>query len=359
MDPFEPVRQVSDRAARAPTKLAQLPLRTRQLARAEPGQTPYTVVHEEPLVDLRRYEPAAVDATERRAPIMIVYPFINDPSILDFRPERSVIRGFLERGFPVYVLEWTDASPLDRSRGLDDVVGRTLARCVAFARRDADAEAVHLLGYSTGAPLAAAYAGLYSDTVRTLTLQGAPLDFDAGGSVGQLRSIARRLDLEQVAETFDVVPASFLEAGFVLRKPVEYAITNPLRLWDRFDDDEYVEDVARKLAWTVDGPAIPAAFFREFVRRLLVENRLVREELCVNGRTVALEDVSMPVLLVVGRDDAFVPPEASVPFLDVIGSEDTEVREFPTGHVGLSTAPDVHDADGGWPSVRDWLVARE
>lgn len=132
-----------------------------------------------------------------------------------------------------------------------------------------------------------------------------------------------------------------------------------MRLWDRFDDDEFVEDVARKLAWTAGGPAIPARFFRDFVDRLLVENRLIRGELRVNGQPVDLEAIVAPLLALIGRDDAFVPPEATTPVLDAAGSDDVELLKVPTGHVGLSTAPEAHEREDGWPRVREWFVARD
>ena len=360
MDPFVFHRQLADRTARAPRKVAQLPARAAQVATADPGETPYEVIAEESILRLRRYDPAAVDgsarADESPIPIVIVYPFINDPSILDFRPDRSVIRCLLERGAPVYVLEWLDASPIDRSIGLDDVVARYLHRFVDVAREDADSTEVHLHGYSTGAPLAAAYAALHPERIRTLVLQGPPLDFDAGGGVGLLRLLAAHLPLETLVESFDAVPPPVVEGAFTLRKPVEYAATNPARLWDRLDDEGYVEDFARRLAWTADGPAVPGTFYREFVERLLLENRLIRNELRVDGRRVDVGSLAVPVLLVLGREDEFVPREASVPFLDVLSSDDTETLDLPTGHVGLSIAPEAHEQ--GWPSVYEWLEAR-
>ncbi|WP_254611715.1 alpha/beta fold hydrolase [Haloterrigena gelatinilytica] len=178
MDPREFYRQTLDRTARTPAKIAQAPLRTGQLATAEPGVTPYEVVYEEGPASLRRYEPR-VPADERRdVPLAIAYPFINDPSILDFADDRSVVSGFLDDGFPVYVVEWGDASPLDRSLDLGDYVCRFLYDCIDHVREETGSDAVHLHGYSTSAPLAAGYAGLFPDDVRTLVLQGPPLAFE-------------------------------------------------------------------------------------------------------------------------------------------------------------------------------------
>ncbi|TYL38781.1 poly(R)-hydroxyalkanoic acid synthase [Natronococcus pandeyae] len=354
MDPCEFSRQVANRTARTPRKLGQAPYRTLQLTAAEPGETPYDVIYEESPVRLRRYEPEGEQT--RDVPVLIAYAFINDPSILDFSPERTVVGTFLERGFPVYVVDWGDPSPIDRSLTLGDYVTRFLANCVDVVCETHATESVHLLGYSTSAPLAAAYAALFPDRVRTLVLQGPPLDFDTEAGMDLFRALAAEHDPEQVADAFDAVPTPLLEVAFALRKPVEYTVTTPLRLWDQLDDDEFVEEQGRKLEWTMGGPNLPATTYREFVEELLVENRLLENEWRLCGRRVDLSAIEMPVLLVLGEEDKFVPREASVPFLDEIESDDTAIVELPTGHVGLSVAEVAHEQ--GWPRIADWLEER-
>lgn len=171
-----------------------------------------------------------------------------------------------------------------------------------------------------------------------------------------LRTHAEHLDVDRVAETFDAVPTTVIELGLVMRRPVDYGVRDPFRLWDRLDDGAYVEAVGRKSDWMIGGPTLPTATFRQFVRGLLLENRLIRGELRLNGRRVDLDRVDMPVLPALGTEDEFVPREASVPFLDGVASEDTAAIEFPVGHVGLCVAPEAHEE--GWPKVREWLAER-
>ncbi len=187
-------------------------------------------------------------------------------------------------------------------------------------------------------------------------LQGPPLDFDADEGMDLFRALAAEHDPEQVAAALDAVPTPLLEVAFALRKPVEYTVTTPLRLWDRLDDDAFVEEQGRKLEWTAGGPNLPATAYREFVEELLLENRLIESELELGGERVDLSAIEMPVLLVLGEEDEFVPREASVPFLDGIGSDDAAIVELPTGHVGLSVAEVAHER--GWPRIADWLEER-
>lgn len=71
---------------------------------------------------------------------------------------------------------------------------------------------------------------------------------------------------------------------------------------------------------------------------------------------MALADREPTPYDVVYREDKFVPREAAEPFLDAVGADDTDLLEFPTGHVGLSSAPEAHAE--WWPRVCDWLEER-
>lgn len=283
-------------------------------------------VYTENKLALRRYEP---DVRRHDVPLVLTYPLVNEPSILDLQSDRSVVGQFLERGFVVYLIDWGDPSRLDAHLALGDFVDRYLRNCVDAARERAPSAAVHLHGYSTGALLAVMYAARYPATVATLTLQGPPLDFDADGRFLDFEALVRAQDTERFVELFGVVPAPFLDVGFSLRKPVEYAITNPLHLYDDFEDRAFVEHVARKSKWAIGGMSVPGATYRQLVEELFEENRLLRNELTLSDTPVDIGAIDMPVLLVIGRDDAFVPPEASRPFLDAIPSDDTAVIEFP------------------------------
>ena len=344
-----------DRATQ-PAKNAMLaPDRTRRMAAAaiDRDRTPFEVVYRENKLELRHYEP---EERKHDVPVFLTYPLINEPSILDFRPDRSVVRQFLDHGFEVYLVDWGDYTTLDGSLMLDDFVDRYLRNCIDAARERSDADAVHLYGYSTGAPLAVAYAALSPENVRTLVLQAPPLDYHTAGGFFDFGELVRSHDPETLVELFGTVPAPVIDLGLSIRKPVEYALGAPLRLYENFDDEEFVEDFSRRAGWAIGGMDIPGETYRGVVEELFVENKLMESELFINGKRVDLDAIDMPVLLMVGAEDKFLPPGAYMPFLDRIPSTDTEVIELPTTHVGLSVAPEAHEE--GWPKVCDWIETR-
>ena len=326
------------------------------LARAadvEVGTTPSEVVYTENKLTLRRY--AAPDR-RHETPILLVYALINRPYVLDLQPDRSVVRTLLDGGFDVYLIDWGEPSTLDATLSLADYVERYLDNCVAATRADAGVDAVHLLGYCMGGTMSAMYAARHPERVRTLGLLAAGLYFDETGGVLERWGDGDYYDPGAVAATYGTVPAEFLDAGFALLDPVENLVTKYVRLFENLDDGEFVENFARMETWLDDGIDVAGETYREFLEDIYQENRLARGEMRLDGEAIDLDRIAMPVLQIVGEYDTLIPPESSVPFNDVIGSEDTTVISFPTGHIGLSVSSRSHAEL--WPRVCEWFAAR-
>jgi polyhydroxyalkanoate synthase len=318
------------------------------------GATPGEVVYAENKLDLIRFDPRR----ERRCgvPILLVYAFINRPTILDFGPDRSVVRQFLDRGFDVYLVDWGEPSLLDTALDLDDFVVRYLANCVDVVRERTGSDRLHLFGYCTGATLAVIYAALYPERVRTLGLLAPVVNFDADRGVFGRWGREGPYDPRHLVETFGNVPGEWLALEFSLVDPVEYHVARYLRLGEHLGDDEYVARTLRRLRWGFDSVDVPGALYREFLGSLARENRLMAGRLSVGGRVVDLAALSMPILSLHARDDRFVPPAAGLPLLEAVPSGDTEAVEFPTDHVGLSIGERSHAEL--WPRVCEWFARR-
>ncbi|WP_435348894.1 alpha/beta fold hydrolase [Haloarchaeobius sp. HRN-SO-5] len=321
---------------------------------ASDGPTPSEVVYAENKVELVHYEPRT--EAQRDVPILFVSAIVNRPYVLDFEPDRSVVRQFLDRGFDVYLVDWGEPSTLDTRLGLDDFVTRYLANCVDVVCERTGTTAVHLLGYCTGGTLGAIFAALYPSRVRTLGLLAPVLNFDATGGIFRLWGKREQYDHERVADAFGNAPGELLSFEFALVDPVEYYLARYLRLYEHLDDEAYVSRFLRRLQWGFDSVDVAGELYREFLVDLYRENELMDGTLTVGGRTVDLGNVDMPVLLILATDDQFVPPEASRPFLEAIPSRDTELVEFPTDHVGLSTGARSHAEL--WPRVCGWFADR-
>jgi len=134
-------------------------------------------------------------------------------------------------------------------------------------------------------------------------------------------------------------------------------VSKYLGLYENMEDEEFVENFARMEKWLGDSVDVAGEAYTEFVEKVYQDNQLYENEMRVGDEHVDVNDIEAPVLQIVGEYDHLVPSEASVPFNEVVGSDDTDVFEFPVGHVGLSVSTSSHKEL--WPEVCEWLDERE
>jgi len=343
-----------ERTAELIRKTGSAPEQTGRMAGVDVGQTPSEVVYEENKLRLLHYEPRTDD--QHDVPVLVVYALINRPYILDLQPDRSVVRTLLDHGLDVYLIDWGEPSTLDTHLTLDDYVSRYIHNCVDVVRDRSGEDAIDLFGYCMGGTMAAMYAALHPERVHSLGLMAAGLCFDGTGGVLEHWGDEDYYDPETVAETFGNVPSEFLDVGFALMDPMENYVTKYVRLFDNLEDDDLVENFARMERWLGDGIDVAGETYRQFLEDIYQRNKLVRNELYLDGRHVDVNEIDMPVCQIVGEYDHLIPPAASKPFNDAVGSDDTTIIEFPTGHIGLSVSSGSHAEL--WPDVADWYVER-
>ncbi|WP_254525503.1 alpha/beta fold hydrolase [Natrinema caseinilyticum] len=356
--PFFPADRISAAletgVRKPPSPRAKPPFLTRRSAAADVGQTPHEEMYAENKLSLVRYDPL-VDR-RRETPVVLVSAIINKPYILDLQPDRSVVRQFLERGFDVYLVDWGSPSELDSSLGIDDYVARYLSRCVDEVIERVGCDSIHLFGYCTGGTLSAIFAALSPQRVRTLGLLAPVLNFDVDGGIFRLWGREESYSPNRVADVYGNAPGPLLTLEFSLIAPFEYHLGRYLRLFDHLDDETYVDHFARRLRWGFDSVDVPGRLYRQFLVDLYRENKLQTGRLTVGETNVDLDAIDRPIVNVIGSADQFIPPEASRPFLDATESDDIEVIEFPTDHVGLSAGKASHD--DLWPRVCAWFEDR-
>ena len=320
----------------------------------EVGQTPSEVVYEENKLELLHYEP--ITDEQHDVPILIVYALINKPFILDLQPDRSVVRRLLEAGHDVYLIDWNEPSRLDRHLTLDDYVNRYIDNCVDVVRDRSEQETINLLGYCMGGAMTAMYTALHPEKVRTLGLMAAGLCFDDTGGVLELWGDDEHYDPRDVVDAYGNVPATMLDVGFALMDPVANYVSKYIRLYDNLENEDFVENFARMERWLGEGIDLAGETYVQFLEDIYQDNRLYNNELRLGGERVDVTEIDVPLLQIVGEYDHLIPSETSKPFNEVVGSDDTETIEYPTGHIGLSVSGSSHR--DVWPEVAEWFLEK-
>jgi polyhydroxyalkanoate synthase len=358
---LHPLSAAADAHSRAIDELAEatrkgqlLPERLAEMENIDVGMTPSNVVYEENKLELLHYESRTEEQND--VPILIVYALINRPFVLDLQPGRSVVERLLDAGHDVYLIDWNEPSRLDQHLTLHDYVNRYIDNCVDEVCERSEQDAINLLGYCMGGTMSAIYSALHPEKINALGLMAAGLYFDKSGGILEDWGSEEYFDPEDVTDTYGNVPAEMLDDGFKLMDPVDNYITKYITLYENLENDGFVGNFARMERWLDEGIDLAGDAYVQFLEKIYQNNELYRNELEIGGQQVDVENIDMPVLQILGEYDHLIPPTASKPFNDVVGSDDVSTIEYPTGHIGLSVSSSSHE--DVWPEVCEWFYEK-
>ncbi|MFL6575273.1 MAG: class III poly(R)-hydroxyalkanoic acid synthase subunit PhaC [Povalibacter sp.] len=328
-----------------------------RIGEVEIGTAAKDAIHSEDKLVLYRYRtPEGLAANAQvRVPLLICYALVNRPYMMDLQPDRSLIRGLLNQGIDVYLIDWGYPDGADRYLTLNDYVNRYLHNCVEAIRKDAGQEQVNVLGVCQGGTLSLCYAALHPERIRNLITMVTPVDFRTPENL--LTKWSEHIDLDALVATLGNVPGSMLNALFVGMQPFRLTSQKYVDLFDHVDNQRMLETFLRMEKWIFDSPDQPGEMFRQFMTWLVKENRLVKGTLELDGRAVKLDEIRSPLLNIYASQDHLVPPSASTPLERLTRSADYSSYAFPGGHIGIYVSA---AAQREVPvRIANWLRARD
>ena len=270
---------------------------------------------------------------KQKTPTLISYALVNRADMMDLQPDRSFIRRLLDEGADLYLIDWGYASRVDRYKTLDDYINGDIDDMVDFLRKRHDVDKVNLMGICQGGTFSVIYSALHPEKVKNLITLVTPIDFHVED--GLLFQWARQLDVDTVVDGFGgIVPAYFLNFGFDLLKPMS-KVKKYIGLENVLADKAKMMNFLRMEKWVADGPDQAGETYRQFLKDMYQQNKLVKGEFELRGEKVDLKKIDMPVMNIYAAADHIVPPSATKPLNDHIGSKDQELYEFPGGHIGV------------------------
>jgi polyhydroxyalkanoate synthase subunit PhaC len=319
-----------------------------------PPVTPYEVIHEQGKVRLRYYR---ATGQSQPIPLLLVYPLIKRPYILDLLPGKSVVQSLVGQGIDLYLIDWIPPTRSESWRGFDAYVNGDLDNAVHAVQHHADIEQVPLLGYCYGGLLSTIYTALHPEKVASLITLTLPLDLSTReiplfGLLDKLHP--ETLDL--LTATYGNCPAWFIKAGFNATAPMHHALDKYVGLYRSKEKEGYAEMFALFERWMNSDVPLAGQIFQETLKGIFQQNLLVQNRLPVGNKRVDLKRITCPVLNVIGEYDDVVHPTYSLPLPKLIGSADKANLLFPTGHIGVVVSAAAHKKL--WPQVGQWLKAR-
>jgi len=316
------------------------------------GVTPREEVWRDGKVVLYRFK------GERRptaqVPILISYALVNRPYMVDLQEDKSLVRGLLERGEDVYVIDWGYPDRSDRYLTLEDYIERFIGGAVDHLRKAHGLPSINLLGICQGGAFSLCYASLNPDKVRNLITMVTPVDFHTDGNM--LSNWVQSLDVDLFVDTLGNVPADLMNYCYLMLKPFRLNLQKYVGLVDILDDRKALEDFLRMEKWIFDSPDQAGEAFRQFLKQFYQGNGFVKGGIDIGGREVHLGLVEMPVLNIYAEQDHLVPPDASRALRDLVGSDDYTELAFKGGHIGIYVSS---RAQREVPqTIHDWLRKR-
>ncbi|UJB21189.1 MULTISPECIES: class III poly(R)-hydroxyalkanoic acid synthase subunit PhaC [Lysobacter] len=293
-------------------------------------------------------------APTAKVPLLIAYALVNRPYMVDLQADKSIVRGLLERGQDVYILDWGYPDRSDRYLELDDYIQRFLGGAVDHLRREYRMDSVNLLGICQGGAFSLCYSALNPGKVRNLITMVTPVDFHTSDNM--LSNWTRGLDIDQFVDTLGNVPADVMNWCYLTLKPWRLFVQKYVGLIDILDDKRALEDFLRMEKWIFDSPDQAGEAFRQFIKQFYQGNGFVNGGIDIGGRAVDLGYVQMPVLNIYAEQDHLVPPAASKALADLVGTQDYSELSFKGGHIGIYVSGRAQREVPG--AIHDWLSER-
>ncbi len=317
------------------------------------GVTPKDIIYSRGSMKLYHYEPVCDEIY--RVPIVLVMSLVNRYYIVDLAPGQSFVEYLVEQGFDVYLIDWGLPRREHKDFRFDDYVNNFLPDCLEKVAEDCDEEEVSLIGYCLGGVIASLHTALHSDNhIKNLVAIAAPVNTE-GMPLYKSWADNETFDIDKIVDQLGNIPGGMIDSMLQALRPLQKT-AGRLQLLDNASDDKFLEAHYRFERWTADQVPIAGETARQLFYDFLRDNKLVKGQLEIAGKTVNLGDISASFLHVTAVHDHIVPTAASKELIDLVGCDDKSEIALKGGHVSLIAGGNA--VFRLWPQVANWLAER-
>lgn len=279
---------------------------------------------------------------EARYPTLVVAPRSGMSSAgVDLDMQSSLIGTLLAAGHHgTHCLDWVPATTETAAAGISEHVEVIQEAIDLLGGR------VHLVGFSQGGWMAAIVSALCPETVVTVTLGAAPIDFHAGldrPTITGYRALSKVGDLTEPVEESRWVYPGILQAGLLRTMEWSEDSAHAAATWAEIGNTIQWQQNAAIRQWLNAPEDLPGPFVRWMINELFAANKLIRTDLMIGGQRVDLSKIECPLYLIAGAQDVICPAAQVWALSEAVSTSPHEICqvEAPAGHVGLLFDPKV------------------
>jgi len=340
--------------------------------------TPGKVVFRNHLIELIQYSPSTTEVQPE--PVLIVPSCIMKYYILDLSPQNSMVKYLVNQGHTVFIISWRNPDASDRDLKMQDYLSTGVLAAMAAAKSRSGAKRLHTMGYCLGGTLltiAAAALGRLARSKKPRTdkeqaliaadlpelasviLLAAQTDFTEPGELGVFIDEEQLTTLRQNMNKKGYLSGKQMGGSFVYLAARNMIWARNTRRYLLGEDDASFD----LMSWNADTTRLPARMHSEYLDALFLNNALAAGQYRFAGSTVALMDISAPMMVVATTRDHVSPwksvykihlqTDTHVTFVLAEGGHNAGIVSEP-GHPRRSYQIASIENNNGWIDPDDW-----
>ncbi|KQV81334.1 class I poly(R)-hydroxyalkanoic acid synthase [Rhizobium sp. Root1220] len=342
--------------------------------------TPGKVIAQNDICQIIQYEPTTETVLKR--PLLICPPWINKFYILDLNPQKSFIKWCVDQGQTVFVISWVNPDARHARKDWAAYAREGIDFALDIVEKATGEKDVNAVGYCVGGTLLAATLALHATEknkrIKTATLFTTQVDFTHAGDLKVFVDDEQLTRLEAHMEEIGYLDGSKMATAFNMLRASEliwpYFVNNYLKGQEPMPFD--------LLFWNADSTRMAAANHAFYLRNCYLRNALTQGEMMLDGKTLSLKDVKIPIYNLATREDHIAPAKSVFLGSQFFGGK-VDFVVAGSGHIaGVVNPPDkkkyqywtgatangdyeawiddaVETAGSWWPHWKAWIEAND